>query len=61
MPTVLDLVGVDIPREVQARSMVPLIEGGRRQKRLYCHFTSIREPKSITWIVTQAHKDYAVY
>jgi len=27
MPTVLDLVGVDIPREVQARSMVPLIEG----------------------------------
>lgn len=37
MPTVLDLAGVEIPKSVDGRSLVPLLRGQRTQWRSYLH------------------------
>jgi len=61
MPTLLDLVGVDIPKEVQARSMVPLIEGEDDGRDFTVTSFPLKEPGSITRIVTGAQRKVMQY
>ena len=53
-PTLLDLAGVEIPKTVHGRSLLPLLEGQTHFWRRWFLYEYFREPGYIYWPTIQA-------
>ncbi len=60
MPTVLDLLGFEIPRAVQGRSFLSLLKGGSEKEERTFYFESLYGREEMNWapLTGLLHKDY---